>query len=220
MMRSHFLILLTGLAFAGSKSLAGQTVTVPPPGACEAPAAANRGKPGCYLTVEIPVQSPTDSMYWHIVSFESEKEANTEASRHKVATVTESHGRIWLHVLGAQRDSMRTGVRKAVVGPIRPVSNRPHIARFLEADFTPGMITRTHSHSGPEAFYVVSGEQCVETPTDKRTLLTGETYIVERGVHLQSAPKGRKNLVLVLHEAGTPWTTVETQWTPSGYCNS
>ncbi len=117
-----------------------------------------------------------------------------------------------------QRSRRPARASKALVGPIRPTSGKPHIARFLEADFTAGMATRTHAHPGPEAFYVVSGEQCMETPTERKMLGEGETYIVERGVHLQAAPKGRQNLVVVLHEEGVPWSTVVTDWTPSGYC--
>jgi len=205
------------IALCVATAVQAQTVT-PPPGACEAPAAAHRGEPGCYLTAELRIPSPAPEVYWHLVRVDAEAEARAEAGRHAVALVAFSHGQHWLHVLGPKEERIAVGVRQAVIGPIRRTSTRPHIARFLEADFPPGMRTRTHAHSGPEAFYVVRGAQCMETPTERRTLQAGETYIVERGVHLQAAPTGRQNLVLVLHEEGQPWSTVDTTWTPTGYC--
>jgi mannose-6-phosphate isomerase-like protein (cupin superfamily) len=210
--------MLLGLAVLAGPVFA-QGASKPPPGACEAPAAEHRGQPGCYLTGELRVPAPPPELYWHILSFKSEAAAKKEAGRHDLAFLATSHGQVWLHVLGDETIKARGGKRMAVVGPIRRTSEKPHIARFLEADFTPGMKTRTHSHSGPEAFYVVSGEQCMETPTDRKMLKAGETYIVERGVHLQAAPKGRKNLVVVLHEEGAPWTTVHDDWTPTDFCN-
>jgi quercetin dioxygenase-like cupin family protein len=82
------------------------------------------------------------------------------------------------------------------------------------------MRTRVHSHPGPEAFYVIDGEQCMETPTQRRKLQAGESFIVLPGPHLQAAPKGRRNLVLVLHGPDEPWMSMESQWTPSQFCAS
>ena len=214
MCRGYVMVLL---ALCAATSAQAQTVA-PPPGACEAPAAAHRGEPGCYVTAVLRIPSPAPELYWHIVRVETEEVARAEVGRHAVALVAFSHGQHWLHVLGSKDERIAVGVLQAVIGPIRRTSTRPHIARFLEADFTPGMRTRTHAHPGPEAFFVVRGAQCMETPTERRTLQAGETYIVERGVHLQAAPTGRQNLVLVFHEEEQLWSTVDTTWTPTGYC--
>jgi mannose-6-phosphate isomerase-like protein (cupin superfamily) len=81
------------------------------------------------------------------------------------------------------------------------------------------MRTRVHSHPGPEAFYVVEGEQCMETAIDKRLIEAGGAYVVERGPHLQAAPKGRRNLVLILAPQGQPSVVPGGDWEPSGFCN-
>jgi quercetin dioxygenase-like cupin family protein len=88
----------------------------------------------------------------------------------------------------------------------------------MESIFTPGMRTRVHSHPGPEAFYVVDGEQCVETPKARQKLRAGDTFIVAPGPHVQAAAKGRRNLTLALYPAGSAWMTLETSWTPSQFC--
>ncbi len=67
---------------------------------------------------------------------------------------------------------------------------------FLESVFPPGMRTRVHSHPGPEAFYVVEGQQCMETPSERRKLNAGESFVVQPGPHVQTAPGGRKNIAL------------------------
>lgn len=99
--------------------------------------------------------------------------------------------------MGDAAEPAAGGIEKAVIGPLAlPVG--PAVAHFSEAIFPPGMKTRVHSHPGPEAFYIVAGEQCMETPSDKRMIGAGGTYIVPSGVHLQAAPQGRRNLVLII----------------------
>jgi quercetin dioxygenase-like cupin family protein len=72
---------------------------------------------------------------------------------------------------------------------------------------------------GPEAFYVVEGEQCMETPSEKRLVQAGETYVVERGPHIQATPQGRRNLVLILAPKGRPPVTPGGEWRPTGFCD-
>ncbi len=107
---------------------------------------------------------------------------------------------------------------RGVVGPFNLPAGRPVTARFLESTFPPGMRTRVHSHPGPEAFFVIEGEQCVDTPAGHATIHAWESRIVEGGAHVQAARKGRRSLVLILARAGEPWMTPETGWVPSDYC--
>ncbi|MEO8011867.1 MAG: hypothetical protein ABI650_09510, partial [Dokdonella sp.] len=74
-------------------------------------------------------------------------------------------------------------------------------------------------HPGAEAFYVIDGEQCVETPDDQKRIKPGEHYVVDGGPHLQSAPKGRRSLVLLLVPEGQPWIQIRNDWTPTGFCD-
>ena len=82
------------------------------------------------------------------------------------------------------------------------------------------MQTRVHSHPGPEAFYVVEGEQCMETPSDRRLIPAGGTYVVESGPHIQAAPNGRRNLVLILAPSGQPAVIPGGNWRPTGFCKA
>lgn len=192
---------------------------VPPvPGLCSAPVPADRETVGCYETGSIDIVDDGSDLYWHIYQFPTDAAAKAEAERHRWAAATQAHGRAWLYVLGGPAETVATGIERAVIGPLH-LPARETTAHFSEAIFPPGMRTRVHSHPGPEAFYVVAGEQCMETPTDRQIVPAGGTYVVEKGPHVQAAPKGRRNLLLILAPKGTAAVIPGGAWQPSGFCD-
>jgi quercetin dioxygenase-like cupin family protein len=192
----------------------------PVPGQCAEPAADNRGKAGCFLIAEMSLGVRQVPVWWHLYEFPSEREATDAASKVPNALSAVSHGKAWLHILaGAKAPSLGAGaIHRATVGPLVTPGSGALVARFMESIFTPGMRTRVHSHPGPEAFYVIEGEQCLETPATHAKLRPGETFIVPPGSHVQAAAKGRKNILLVLHREGSAWMTMTPEWKPSQYC--
>ena len=192
----------------------------PIPGQCAEPARENAGQPGCFLAAELRLEDPPGEIRWHLFHFPDEASARAEAARHRWSTVTFAHERVWLHVLSDQAEvTVAGGEAVAAVGPMRLPGGGPVVARFLESIFPPGMLTRDHSHPGPEAFHVVDGVQCVETPEGQRLIRAGESWHMPGGTpHVQGAPAGRKNLVLVLARAGEPWMDVEPGWASTGSC--
>jgi quercetin dioxygenase-like cupin family protein len=106
-------------------------------------------------------------------------------------------------VLADREARVANGRRLPTAGPLTLEPGVPYRARFIESIFTPGMRTRTHVHPGPEAFYVVSGVQCMESPTRRARVEAGHTIVVEGGtVHQQSAPRGRRNVAVVFYPEG------------------
>lgn len=192
---------------------------VPPvPGLCTAPVPADRETPGCYQTGELDLAGAPAKLYWHIREYSTMAAANAEAANHQWAAVAAAHSRYWLYVLGEAAQPATGGIERAVIGPLALPAG-PAVAHFSEAIFPPGMKTRIHSHPGPEAFYIVAGEQCMETPSDKRKIGAGGTYVVPGGVHLQAAPHGRRNLVLIIAPKGVPFVIPGGgQWAPTGFC--
>lgn len=193
----------------------------PVPGLCSAPVPANRDAPGCYQTGEIDLIGAPPSLYWHVYETASLDAAQIEALRHQWAAVAQAHSRTWLYVLGGPEESVGGGAqRRALIGPLS-VPEGPVTAHFSEAIFPPGMRTRVHSHPGPEAFFVVEGEQCMETSSDEILIPAGGTYIVPGGPHLQAAPHGRRNLVLILAPKDAPFVVPGGGgWSPTGFCGS
>lgn len=164
--------------------------TSPVPGGCAEPAAANVGKSGCYASGELRIERSPQTIYWHIYRFSNRHSAKAEAARHPWSSVAASHGRTWLFVLGPRRLNVGIGERVAAIGPMPLPRGKPMMARFLESDFPAGMRTRVHSHPGPEGFYVVQGEQCMDTPTGRTKIAAGGTHVVRGGPHMQAATMG------------------------------
>lgn len=208
-------MILSSLLFAAALAASD---TPPVPGLCSAPVPANADTAGCYQTNQLDVEGAPPTVYWQIYEYKRPEEAEAEARRHTWAAVARAHSRIWLYVLSGAAEPIAGGRRQAVIGPLATPSGAV-TAHFSEAIFPPGMRTRVHSHPGPEAFYIVEGEQCMETPTDKRKIGAGGTYVVASGPHLQAAPRGRRNLVLILAPRGQPFVTPGGDWKPSDFCD-
>jgi quercetin dioxygenase-like cupin family protein len=91
----------------------------------------------------------------------------------------------------------------------------------MEATFTPGMSSRIHTHPGPEAWVVLEGEQCLETPEGVIRGGAGDAMMVRGGLPMQlfgHGPRIRKALVLILHPTGEAVGTTNRQWHPTGAC--
>ncbi len=202
--------------------LALATVTVPPPlvpGGCTAPAAEHEGAAGCYLAGEMTLERAPPSLYWHIVEFATAAAANDEAARHLWSRVVTTHGRVWLFVMGGKRIAIDGSRMRAVVGPMAVPPGDTATVRFLTSNFPPGMRTRVHSHPGSEAFYVVDGEQCVETPTARHRIRAGGSFIVPGGLHMQASAKGRRSVVALILRPDALWSVPEAGWTPGEFCD-
>ena len=75
----------------------------------------------------------------------------------------------------------------------------------------PGEASAPHTHSGPEAWFVVEGEQCLETPDRAIRVKAGQTAMMDGGAAMRLVGTGtgpRRALVLILHDAAQPATTI------------
>lgn len=190
----------------------------PVPGGCSAPAAEHQDEPGCFLSAEIRIEAAPPRVYWHIYQASNLEQATLEAQRHRWSVALRAHDSAWLYVLGEKSERAARGIRKARIGPIELPAGSPVTVRFIESLFTPGMQTRVHSHPGAEAFYVVQGEQCMDTPSGHARVPAGKSYVVTSGAHVQTSPQGRRNLALVVVPDGKPWMSLESGWKPGEFC--
>ena len=105
------------------------------------------------------------------------------------------------------------------IGPLPISAGKQYTARYMEAVFTPGMSARIHRHSGPEAWYLVSGAQCLETPESITIARTGEGAVVPEGPPMALSSVGtetRRSVLLVLHDTtphnlGSRWRAIGSQ---------
>jgi quercetin dioxygenase-like cupin family protein len=190
------------------------------PGACDTPASQRSGEIGCYLTASEDIgELPPGPMAWHLYNYPTRSAA--EAGKGGRGIVVEAFGKIWLYTIAVQDWRPTGGERVAVIGPLPAKSGRRYTARYMEATFAPGMHTSTHRHSGLEAWYVLEGAQCLETPDGITVAHAGGTAIVPEGPPMMLSsvgPQIRRSVLLVLHDASEPWVTPDHDWHPTGAC--
>jgi quercetin dioxygenase-like cupin family protein len=108
-----------------------------------------------------------------------------------------------------------------VVGPLPVNPGKQYMARYMEAVFPPGRITPIHRHSGAEAWYVLTGAQCLETPEGTTIVRAGESGVVPEGPPMALKAIGteiRRSVLIVLHDTSQPWITMADDWQPKGLC--
>jgi len=109
----------------------------------------------------------------------------------------------------------------AIVGPLMLPPAKSYTAVLSYAAMRPGDRSRVHTHPGPEGWYMIVGEQCLETPAGANRAKAGGTMTVPPNVPMELSITGtvlRKSLVLVIHDSSQPRGT-PSQWKPSGECS-
>jgi quercetin dioxygenase-like cupin family protein len=190
------------------------------PGRCETPVSQRTSEVGCYLTaIEVLGSMAPGPVYWHLYTYSTR--AAAEAVKGPRGTVVESFGKIWLYTIAEEGWRPPAGERVAALGPFPTVAGKQYTARYMEAAFTPGMRAAIHRHSGPEAWYLVSGTQCLETPDGYTVAHAGEGAIVPEGPPMALSSVGaetRRSVLLVLHDTSQSWITMAHDWQPKGLC--
>jgi quercetin dioxygenase-like cupin family protein len=185
------------------------------------PVAQRVGEVGCWIIVdELVGRLQDDPAFWHLDTFPTR--AAAEAAKRRGAAVIEALGKIWLMTIANADYRAASGEHVAHIGPLPVSAAVEYSATYMEAVFTPGMESGTHTHSGPEAWYTMAGETCLETPDG---LLIGRAggppVIVPAGPPMHLTATGtstRRAIVLILHDRSQPATTITHAWTPKGLC--
>ena len=107
------------------------------------------------------LQLPDGPLFWRVENFPTLAQAQAVAGLWGLAA--ESGGKVWLFRLGPASGSSAGGSKVAEVGPLPRVVAPEYLLRINEATGPAGSITPVHTHPGSEAFYVLTGEQCIRT---------------------------------------------------------
>ncbi|GAC1398414.1 MAG: hypothetical protein NVSMB68_14180 [Thermoanaerobaculia bacterium] len=176
---------------------------------------------GCFITATQPLgKLSRKPVYWHVDTYPTR--AAAEAVKGRNGTVVDSYGKVWLFTIAGANWKSAHGEHVASIGPLPLGSAKKYTAIYMEATFVPGMQSMIHRHAGPEAWYVLAGEQCLETPEGKTVVRAGESGIVRGGPPMRLTGTGtveRRSLVLILGDSSQPWASMATDWTPKGLCN-
>lgn len=176
--------------------------------------------PACLLAHQMLPALPAEPVYWHLDTFPSRDAAAKAATAR--GTVVEAFDAVWLFTIEGEGWRPKGGTHVADIGPL-PVEPAPgHAAEYLRSVFTPGMTAPLHVHSGPEAFFAISGDTCLETPDGMRTGKgPGNSLFIRGGPPMLLMAIGkepRKGFALILHDMARPPTTLTQAWQPRGLC--
>ena len=162
-----------------------------------------------------------DAVAWSVTAFATRSEAD---SRHTpTSALVELDQKFWLLDVtpGVGHDD-HSG-RKSTISPIPlPRAQRYEIV-YAYVAVPPGAHSATHVQSGPEAWYVLSGSQCVETPDTVLHINQGGGGMVPADTPLYLVATGtttRRAFFVIVHDANRPFYTEIDSWHPRGRCGS
>jgi quercetin dioxygenase-like cupin family protein len=184
------------------------------------PPGQKRAEFGCFnigTVKELHFSQP--AVYWHLYAFGSRKAA--DAAKSATGLVVEEDGRVWLSEFGARDSASRGGEAVAVIGPMQLPVAKSYSAVLSYAVMRPGDSSRVHTHPGPEGWYVIAGEQCLETPAGASKAGAGQTMTVPPNVPMELNVTGttlRRAFALVIHDA-TQQRGIPSDWKPSKKCD-
>jgi hypothetical protein len=140
----------------------------------DVPRGEKRPEFGCFnVGVVTGLHFSEASVYWHLRAFPSRSAA--EAAKSTTGIVVEEDGRAWLSEFSPRITAALGGETIAVVGPLQLPAAKSYAAVLSYAVMRPGDSSRVHAHPGPEGWYVLSGEQCLETPAGANKARAGGT---------------------------------------------
>lgn len=183
---------------------------------------AERSQPeGCWIVADKPLGKLSGPVFWTLDVYPTRESA--ERASTGIGTIVESLGKTWLFTVGEKIEPGPQAHRVTQIGPLPVKPNETYSAQIMEGILQPGAVSRTHVHSGPEAFYTESGESCLETPEGKQIGSKGTDIVVPEGTPMELVASGtetRRGIILVLHSSARPATTVVTDWKSTGLCLS
>lgn len=178
---------------------------------------------GCFIITEHSLGVLDHArIFWHVDRFATRPEA--EAVRSAGGTTIDAFGAVWLLTIADSGWRAGGGQHVATIGPLPIKRGVAYSALYMEATMRPGMKSAVHNHSGPEAWYTLSGETCLETPHGTMVgRVGGAPVIVPGDTPMELTATGttlRRSIVLILHDSSRQPSTRETEWKPKGRCAS
>ncbi len=177
--------------------------------------------PACLAARKTIGTLPHGPLYWSLYTFADEQAA--ARVKPKYGAIVKAFGQVWLFDVGDKGRTLKGGRHVADVGPLPLGAPKGDFtAEYLKSTFAPGQTAPVHTHSGPEAFYAISGASCLETPDGVQVGRgAGHSLMVPRGppmLLMAIGPDQRQGFALILHETIMPPTTLTSAWTPKGLC--
>ena len=150
---------------------------------------------------------PAEAVVLRVESFPAREAAEPVAT--PASIVVEAAGKVWLLTFAKKGERSQGGQFVTEIGPL-PIPSAPSYEMVVaEADFGSDVnaLPLQHKHSGPEIWYVFTGEQCVELPDRLVRARAGEGAFVpgDTPMTLKIMGKSKRDaLFIVLHDPALP----------------
>ena len=167
------------------------------------------GEIGCSLVETKPLPDNLKApLFWHIDRFDSGGPARAAVGPASVAL--EAHSTWWLLAIESQVENHHGGQHVTQV-ELPSLPPAPKYSMLVMSAYIPaGLTSRVHLHSGVEGFFVVDGEQCLETEDRAHTMRKGDTLVIPARVTMRLVATGstpRRALAVIVFDRAKPPTT-------------
>ena len=152
---------------------------------------------------------PAGPLFWRIETFGTVADANAAAG--PTGLVGEASGKAWLFTLSPKGQASKGGSKVAEIGPLAEVTASEYLLEVRQLGGAPGAMSIVHTHPGPEAVYVIAGEQTHKTPHGVNRLGPGQS-LAGHGANtpMQSTSSGKTDLntlVMFVLDASKPFAS-------------
>jgi hypothetical protein len=177
------------------------------------------GSTACTIFAKRPVALTGATTQWRIETYPTRDAA--ERASTATSAVLPLDGSFWLLSVGSERPTPAGGTLVANVGPLPlpKASNYEMILAYVAVP--PGAKSAVHVQSGPEAWFVLDGSQCVETPDTVLHLDRAHPGFVPADTPLFLIATGnvtRRALFVIVHDASRAFFSEINSWKPKGRC--
>jgi quercetin dioxygenase-like cupin family protein len=140
-----------------------------------------RGEIGCSLVENKPLPPDLKApLVWHIDRFTTEAAARAAVGPSSVAF--SAHGIAWLMTIETAATDHHGGQHMAAAAmPALPPAEK-YAMLAMSAYIPSGLTSRFHHHSGVEGFFVVDGQQCLETADRTYVMNREDALVIPAGI--------------------------------------
>jgi quercetin dioxygenase-like cupin family protein len=162
---------------------------------------------------------PPGPLVWRFENFPTNEAAQRAAT--PASAVVEATGKVWLLTLSSKGGRSKGGTFVTETDQLPSIPSGPSYEMVVyEADLGPEANVPVHTHSGPETWYLLTGEQCLELPGRAVRAHAGETMFApaETPMKLNMVGPGKRDaLFIIVHDSSKPATTF-VDWQPKSVC--
>lgn len=182
--------------------------------------AAKHAKHGCFNLARAGGLTFAEGreVFWSLFMFSDE--AVAQSAKSVGGVIVKEYGQVWLSEFGST-DRAPAGARlMARVGPLHVEPGVNYDQVFSYVITRPGDRTPVQTHPGPEMWYLLAGQQCVETPDGVARAQPGDAVTLQLDVPMQVVTTGKSDrhaFAVVLHDSSERRSR-PSDWTPSGAC--